>query len=68
MEESRVTMEWTLGRLGPCGDINLERDTEGAMGLGAGEVVSLTLDLPAATSATQLEPGDREAGCQHIRR
>lgn len=61
-----MTMEWTLGRLGPCGDINLERDKEGAMGLGAGEIVSLILDLPAAMSATQLEPEDREAGCQHI--
>ena len=28
MEESRVAIEWTLRRLDPCGDINVQRDSE----------------------------------------
>ena len=42
MEESRGATEWTLRNLDPCGDINIERDSEWAMGPGVGEMVSLT--------------------------
>ena len=52
------------------GEVNLERDPGGGMGLGVGEMVSLISDLPGEMSTQQLElrekPGESEDGRQHI--
>lgn len=45
--------------------MNLKRDPEKVAGLGAGKRVNLILDLPGKMATRWLEPGDREAGCQH---